>query len=227
MGKKDRSSSSALKKAPREAWGLESRALSPAFLLRHPVPHTGHGEAVRTPALEAHFLDQSFAVLGNAVTLLEGETILVPITAHDQSLVGPTAGRRRCLARRRQRRIAVRRFAAMARDLFGVAGLTNPVSAVRGECDHTAHLFDLELLAWEAQSLSQCADGRGCGRYQGRSAQTLRPSASSSSAAPAWVTAIPGGLAVGCLQQVHGVVAIGRVQLPMAAEIHAGRRHQA
>src|ERR1700722_12003022 len=100
----------------------------------------------------------------------------------------------------------------MSRHLFGVARLTDPVLAVRGECDHTAHLFDLDLLAGKAQSLAQCTDGRGCGRYQGRSAQALRPSAS------AWVTTIAGGLAVGRLHQVHGVVAIGRIQLPMTAE---------
>ena len=114
--------------------------------------------------------------------------------------------------------------------LLCIARLADTVLTIRGEGDHAAHLFDFELLSGETQSFSQNTHGRRCRRHQSgitRAAAAAPAPAASAATRIAAISRAGGRLAIGGLQQVHGVVAFSVVQFPPAGEIHARGRRQA
>src|SRR5258708_1659172 len=110
---------------------------------------------------------------------------------------------------------------------FAFQRLTDHVIAVGCKGDDPADLLDFELLARPPQALGQRAqrghDG-AAGQPQASRAAPATALATPSTARAAALALIGSRTVDRDLYQVLGIVAIRLIELPAAAEIHAGRR---
>src|ERR1700675_1881741 len=116
---------------------------------------------------------------------------------------------------------------------FMATRLADPVLAIRCKCQDIALLLDLESFAGPAQSSAQGAQRGRRRTYAARIAKARGVAASASTPAAPGSARTPGTritgprLAAGGLCEVRRVVAFRLIELPLTAEIDAGRRRHA